>query len=346
MNTLTQSSSHYSSRFQELDVLRGLAALLVVFSHYIPYWDRYFNEIWVLVPNLWGFNAVKFFFVISGFVIFFTLDKCKTVFDFSASRFGRLYPAYIATLILVSVISIIFFDKNFWLGGFLANSTMFQEFLGYPHFDNVYWSLSVELAFYLNVAVLLTLKLHRNIIPIVFFWLISSCLWHELIYDSALKNRDWLALFFALDYAPYFAIGMLFFDAAKKGWNIKRISLLILCVSTEYILSSWDGVLIALGSIITVFLAMNGQLRFSINKVTLWLGTISYSLYLVHRNLGYASLTALHDAGIDHTLAIPLVTLFALVLASLITYKIEQPLAKQIKITYSKMKMKMKERSL
>lgn len=320
------------NRYQEIDVLRGLAAFTVVLSHYIPYWDRYVSEIPVLIPNSWGFNAVKLFFVISGFVIFFTLDRCKTLFDFSLSRFARLYPAYITVLVFVYLIGLLFLDKGLWLSGFLANTTMFQEFLGYSHFDNVYWSLSVELAFYLNAALLLVLGAHKKIKTLVLVWLFASILWHTVIFSPEDEARDWFALLFVLDYIPYFAMGMLFFDAKKNnGWNTSGTSLLLLCIATEYLLSSWTGMAIAIGSATLFYLALNYYLRFAINKFTLWLGAISYALYLVHRNLGYAALKALGEAGAGPVFSIILTTIAAVLLASIITFTIERPLASRIK---------------
>lgn len=90
----TADSKEPRVRVEQIDVLRGLAALTVVFSHYFPFWDRYVEDILVIVPGAYGFYAVKLFFVISGMVIFMTLDKCNSVADFAVLRFSRLYPAY------------------------------------------------------------------------------------------------------------------------------------------------------------------------------------------------------------------------------------------------------------
>src|SRR5262245_55208370 len=81
-----------SGRFLELDVLRGLAAMTVVFFHFSRHGTRYFEaypfDFW---PGEFG---VHLFFTISGFVIYFTLERSRTVGDFLFSRFSRLYPAY------------------------------------------------------------------------------------------------------------------------------------------------------------------------------------------------------------------------------------------------------------
>ena len=132
------------ARLKEIDVLRGLAAIWVVLSHYQPHWALYLGPTFVLVPNLAGRYAVLLFFVISGFVIFMTLDRCKTVLDFAVLRFSRLYPAYWAALGISTVISIVLFGSTLWPGGVLTNATMFQEFFGFPNTDVVFWSLTVR----------------------------------------------------------------------------------------------------------------------------------------------------------------------------------------------------------
>ena len=87
----------------------------------------------------------------------------------------------------------------------------------------------------------------------------------------------------------------------------------------------WDDLGIAAIVFGTFALALTGHLRFLVSPVTLWLGTISYPLYLIHRNLGYFSLDWLHEAGVPTTVALALVTLGALALACALTFVVEQP---------------------
>ncbi|MGH8570821.1 MAG: acyltransferase family protein, partial [Gammaproteobacteria bacterium] len=72
-------------------------------------------------------------------------------------------------------------------------------------------------------------------------------------------------------------------------------------------------------------LAITGPLRFSISPVTLWLGGISYSLYLSHHNLGYSLLARLHDVGLSVSSSFLITLAGALIMAALLTYTVEQP---------------------
>ena len=335
------------SRFREIDVLRGLAAGTVLFSHYLPYWNRYLDKNLVLVPNEYGYFAVKLFFVISGFVIFMTLDHCKTVVDFAVSRFSRLYPVYWASILVATSIGAVAFGDPIWLGGIVTNLTMFQQFLGYPHLDNVYWSLSVELAFYLNAAWIFAIGLHRKPQWIVLVWLLLASLWALALHAPGEVTafdlgggdlpRDWFALLFSLDYSPYFALGVLFHSVQRRGWSVSIAVLMALAFLVEVLFASWEGaaVFLVVGSLFA--LAVGGLLHFLVSRVTLWLGAVSYSLYLVHRNLGYRLLPWLHDHGLSAALAIGLTLVAALLLATALTYAVERPASAYIRARYARL---------
>lgn len=323
-------------RFKEVDVLRGLAAMTVVLSHYNPFWARYNYPIPVLVEGSYGHNAVLLFFVTSGFVIFMTLDKCRTVLDFAVLRFSRLYPVYWATLIFATLVRSGIFGRDLWVSGFLANLTMFQEFVRFPNLDNVYWSLTVELAFYLNVAWVLALGLHRYRRRVIATWLLVSCLWALTLHQPEVEQRSLLAILFAFDYAAYFCVGVTLFDVVKRGWSGAAAALIGLALLTQALVSGLHDAGLLVLATAAMGLALSGKIHFVVNRVTLWLGAISYSLYLIHRNIGYLLLEKLHEAGLGAMLSIFLVTALALLLASFFTYVVEQPVQKRIRRTYTR----------
>src|SRR5262245_3655062 len=77
-------------RFEELDVLRGVAAMAVVIFHYSGHATRYLTGFPFHFKL--GEHGVQLFFAISGFVIFMTLENTQRLRDFVVSRFSRLYP--------------------------------------------------------------------------------------------------------------------------------------------------------------------------------------------------------------------------------------------------------------
>jgi peptidoglycan/LPS O-acetylase OafA/YrhL len=325
LKDIAEISAPVPNRFEAVDVLRGLAALWVVLSHYLPYWTRYFGPAHIIVPNEWGYYSVKLFFVISGFCIFRSLCKCDSIVDFAVNRFSRLYPAYWASLLIATTAGVLVFGDQFWMGGFVVNGTMLQDFLGYSRFDNVYWSQTVLISFFVLAGCSLAFRLHNRPLPLVTVWLAAACAWVWIAPPSGVDQRDYFAMILSLDYAPYFTMGIVFHEVTERGWSHHRAAVILFAAATEFLIAGWVGFCVAFFSALLFLLAINGRLAFLTNPVFLWLGAISYSLYLIHRNLGYQSLRWMHEHQLGPALAVSLAIFGALILASLITHGIERP---------------------
>lgn len=325
--TLSVPAPPGTRRIEQIDVLRGLAALWVVLSHYQPYWNLYIGPTPIIVPNAAGLHAVELFFIISGFVIFMTLERCRTLLDFIVLRGSRLYPAYWTALLLGAALNVFVWQESLWPRGLLVNLTMFEEFVGVPRADNVFWSLTVELAFYLNVAWVFALGAHRYPRVLVGIWLLATSVWALAGGQADLdhEHRLWPALLFAFDYAPYFATGIIFFDVTQRGWSRAGAALLLFAALVEWLIGGWVAVLIAAFVASLVWLAVRGYLWFLVSRATLGLGAISYSLYVIHRNLGYKALDWLHAHDVGAAVAMPLVIGGMILVAMIMTYGIERP---------------------
>lgn len=314
-----------TDRVLGLDVLRGVAAVAVMFSHYINWWDRYVVDIPFIAPGLYGYHAVQLFFVISGVVIFNTVQKCHSVGHFAFLRFSRLYPTYWATLLGVALIGWVLFGLKPWLGGLIVNATMFQEFLGYHNIDYVYWSLTVELAFYLHVAWLLALGWHHQVHRICVVWLLLSCVWAVLVGKPDDDTRDVFALLLALDQAAFFVIGIMIFTIREKGVDRFKLGIMGAAIATACLVEGLRGLVVAVIVTALVAAAMFGKLGFLVNRVTLWFGGISFALYLVHHNLGYLVLERLSAAGFGPIASMAAAVVISVLLAWLVSEVVEKP---------------------
>ena len=88
MTAVVQSSASKDHRFHVLDGMRGVAALLVVFQHYYhPFFSVYF-------PN--AFISVDFFFILSGFVVYYAYAERivagQPAREYLVRRLARLFP--------------------------------------------------------------------------------------------------------------------------------------------------------------------------------------------------------------------------------------------------------------
>jgi len=107
------------NRIQLLDSFRFLAIFFVVFFHFFSSWTQpEFNGNYYPYGNAlsayfkYGYLGVQFFFIISGFVIFFTLEKSKKMTEFMVKRFIRLLPAMILCSIITYILVPILDPEN------------------------------------------------------------------------------------------------------------------------------------------------------------------------------------------------------------------------------------------
>jgi len=120
--------------------------------------------------------------MVSGFVIFWTLNKTEKPLDFLVSRFSRLYPAYWLAVIVTfsAVYAFGLSGREISINNAIANILMFHEYLKIPHVDGVYWTLTVELTFYFWIF-LIYLSSNLNKVEEIFSFLVIISIAHSFI---------------------------------------------------------------------------------------------------------------------------------------------------------------------
>ncbi|HEE0502892.1 TPA: acyltransferase, partial [Klebsiella pneumoniae] len=113
-------------RLPLLDLTRWFAALAVVIFHYFYMVSDVRNDYpYAQCFIKYAYLAVQLFFIISGFVIFMSVDNKKGPFVFLTSRFIRLYPAYIISVFLTfAFVYLIPISYPFDFNDFFGNLTM------------------------------------------------------------------------------------------------------------------------------------------------------------------------------------------------------------------------------
>jgi len=341
---------HPLSYRPDIDGLRALAVLSVVLFHAFPEWIH------------GGFIGVDIFFVISGYlissIIFKGLDNKSFSFgDFYLRRIKRIFPALI--IVLISCLTFGWFvllsdeyqqlGKHVFGAATFTNNFIFWAESGY--FDNDastkpllhLWSLSIEEQFYFLWPVLLwgiyKWKIHLG--KVLLILTISFTILHFYIF-----HPDRIAAFFA-PYARFFELLIGASIAYKHLHTQKR--------NTSRIYKIFKSIqsLIGLGLIITGIQIITKESHFpgyyallspvlgsaliidsskeSIlnkylfsNKVFVWIGLISYPLYLWHWPLlSFGNIIASQMPSLDLRIAL---VILAFIFASLTYYLIEKPI--------------------
>lgn len=299
---MTQSIAN-KPRLHEIDLLRFLAALAVVLFHYTFRGEAADDMTTFSIPSFspvtkYGFLGVHLFFIISGFVILMTAQH-GSLRRFVISRITRLYPAFWCCCTLTAAVIWLAADTRYIVAfnQWLINLTMLNSFIYVPSVDGVYWSLCIELKFYLLMLVLLFFGQVGEIEKYLWFWLFAAVLlW--------LRPLPYLYALLIPEYAPYFVAGSTFYLIFRDGWSASKLLLIAYSFSASLLMvhddwmhmqahfdeASFDFIIIA-GAIACFFLIFlliaSGLLqRFSYSGFV-YLGVLTYPLYLVHQNIGF-----------------------------------------------------------
>jgi peptidoglycan/LPS O-acetylase OafA/YrhL len=336
--TIEASTATKDARIADLDALRGLAALAVVLFHYTTRYDALYghgSRPWLDLP--WGHFGVQLFFGISGFVIFMTLDRTRSLADFAVSRASRLYPAYWTAMVATTAVMLVAGRNELLVSPaiFAANFTMLQSFAGLPSVDGVYWTLAVELAFYVAMAALWQLRLLGRIELILLGWISLKWVWTFAPALAGVEPSWLLGALLVQQHIPFFAIGIVAYrlrsGTADPRWPAAVIAAALVTVAA---CDDFAHLLVAaLTAGVLLLVALRGLEQLTA-RLLVWLGSISYSLYLLHQYIGFALLARLEAAGVNANAAIALTLATALLLAAAATFWIERPVLRAVRGWY------------
>lgn len=280
-------------RLDILDYARFIAVLLVISFHYT------FNGIvngkissiaympFIIEYSQYGYLGVELFFLISGYVIFYSA-KNRTASQFLTARALRLYPAYWFAIIFTSIFA------YFWGGDFMsvnlsqiiANFTMFQNYFGYANVDGVYWTLILEVQFYIAVFLLLFIGMQKYFEAIFIVWpilILLAFLFHlHIPYFSG--------------YFSYFSAGALFaIMKEKKTWPVILSTIVSYTLSISFSISNMKNnslneyiviAIISLFFLLFIIQDMKKMQEINLPKAKI-LSALTYPIYLIHAHFGY-----------------------------------------------------------
>jgi peptidoglycan/LPS O-acetylase OafA/YrhL len=336
-----------------LDGLRLVAALMVVSYHYIARGDAWtaasphgFPHV-VYVASRYGFFGVELFFLISGFVICMS-GMGRSLGQFFVARVVRLYPAYWFAVLATAVVVTLWPTVNQPLAhtDVVTNLTMLQIPLHTPNVDGVYWTLWVELRFYLLFALVVFFGVtYRRVVAFCALWTVASvatmAVGGPLLDDG--RSSTILQLAIVPQYSPYFIAGMAFFLMHRFRpdpllWGIVGIQLMLAIHHLgvdPMIMHKFNGAAASVEPIVIVFLFAIMALV-ALHKLSVgwqWLtvaGTLTYPLYLLHQHIGWILIDTLQHAVPAPVVVVAVVTLM-LIAAWLVHRLIERPVAARMK---------------
>lgn len=297
-----------SGRLAFADGLRGLAALWVVLFHCSE--GGHLERLKAAMPSLasrflfdWGHLGVPVFFVLSGYVMMHSVRGLaftpRFAGRFMLRRLLRLTPPYYASILFVVVYSVV---KSGLQGSalefpshkmFAAHLLYLQDILSLGNISSVYWTLSIEIQFYLAFSALM-LSIH---------WLDprgeASARKNIVLGLATLAALPWA---FGLSTVPLYPGGFpsfwycfmlgLYGSLQSQSSGMRKIFFSFITVLALFGFADGTGFTIAaVCAAGLLYLGENMKIvRNTLNnRVLQFLGLISYSLYLIHNQITGAS---------------------------------------------------------
>ncbi|MEO8194607.1 MAG: acyltransferase [Gemmatimonadales bacterium] len=265
------------ARIAVIDPLRGLAALAVACMHivhemgFVPMDTRLFSSAPI------GRAGVQVFFVISGFVIPYALQKSGyRVRDFGRfllKRLVRLDPPYIAAIALAVLIA----AYGTWMKQdafpysppqLLVHLGYLNVFFRYHWVNPVFWTLGVEVQYYIAVGLMFPLIMRRSV-----FWLVVAPACQLL----AATSTQQLYIF---PHLSFFLLGIAAFHYRQGLLDRKLFAFAVFMISLHtFFISVTAAIACILAAIAMAFFSFAP-------RPLVALGAISYSLYLLHWPVG------------------------------------------------------------
>lgn len=272
-----------ATRLDNVQALRGIAAMMVCAYHLAGHTDG-MNRLLpaddpVLKISSFGPTGVFVFFVISGFIIPYSMHRSKYetryFFSFWKKRLWRLHPPYVVTLLLT--IGLAVFNQitgktmeDLSATRILSHFFYLTKILEMEWFNPIFWTLAIEIQYYLVLA-------------LAFPLLNSEARWKRALFILLLSASTWLLKDdrFITFYIGPFLMGFVLFYILIKKINMTECLLYALLASFNiyyFVGSHW---LIASFFAVFFILYIQKTPRFMNN-----VGEVSYSLYLTHPLFG------------------------------------------------------------
>ncbi len=338
-----------NKNLQLIQLLRGIAALLVVLLHTTINANEIFNSDFLFNFFKFGGAGVDTFFVLSGFVITYTSQKNIGYADklpsFIKRRCVRIYPTYwiIISLFLLSQILLPAFYRTHFSFSLTNIFSTYLLFPGHGMVNGVSWTLSYELFFYLLFCFAFIIKNKKNSFGLAISYAAAVILLPLGGYNYN-NESPWLSLITSpmnVEFLMGVTVVVLLPCISKK------ISIPFICLGS--IIFLLDGILTNMHYTlfpnsfnrvvffgVPSFFIITGLVKYELShsvkpyKIFLLLGESSYSLYLIHLPLIVASFKVIAKLNMqDKTLLhnIPILIIGIICLISIKFYKfVEKPI--------------------
>jgi peptidoglycan/LPS O-acetylase OafA/YrhL len=299
--------SNKLERLHQIDGLRAVAIILVVFHHSM-------NGPLIALLNMHGYyligefsrsffsSGVELFFVISGVVLLRPYLRGEKIFNnrkYVIRRLQRIWPPYIVALLISGVVAFIVTSYPTWFSKSIPMRFSLYKWIKQIFIINIgatyngaWWSLNLEIIFYILIPliipiVLMVNKKKLNMAIMLIILLIMSEIAHYYIKVNRgiiVDTVQLIALF--IIYLPCFFSGIILASyniSYRMGYFLSMVGLIYLSIALPLSLSINNAFgLLYFGLVLVSFKEQGITNKILKSNLFVWIGERSYSIFLVH----------------------------------------------------------------
>lgn len=293
------------NKLNGVQYLRGYAAILVVINHLWPHNGYIYKKL--NFENIGGFG-VDIFFVISGFIMAYTLNDFTkknnhlAAYEFIKKRVERIYPLYFVILapsFIIYVLKCMYGSSNFSIATVLGSVLLLPSFNNSESYHMIMspaWTLVYEMFFYVTLSLIIAISKSKNTCIVMYSLIITAVVFSVNIFGLKGDRLGWVNLSYMVGDPIFFDFIMGFIIFYMKKVNLKTklsraVMIFIVVIITLFAMfMASKGLPRILSFGLTSFILV---LLFTVNidsidngrfqKEALLLGGASYSIYLTHQ---------------------------------------------------------------
>lgn len=313
---------------RSIEGLRGITVSMIVLFHVIYRYQQLYIQDQVMSDYLgiskWGEIGVSIFLMISAY--FLIESNKETLLRYVKKKILRLWPQYFVAISVIFLVTRFIYlpERTVTIYDYFLNCFFINGYIGTPYVDGAHWYLTVLIGMYFVYAISSHFKLEKKLYWCT-AWIVLAVLFKAFSKVCDFQIFDIMYRLLGGDFIGLASWGILTKQIQNKKLNRKDTLIILISIGLSLgyaiaINSVWRIIGAAIG-IVLVNICVNFDPSILKLKPLVFLGTISYPLYLIHQNLSYIIMRKLQF--VCSSLLSKIVTIGIILCISYIMYKLE-----------------------
>lgn len=277
-------------RNKSIDGLRSSLALIIVFFHYYCRFNQiYFSNCFLGFRYL-GVIGGETFMILSCYLLTKEYNDNFRLIQYIKRKFFRLYPRYFLSITFTMICLHIFYlpNRTVSLKDYFYNILFINGYLQTPYVDSAHWYIFTLFSAILVVGLLKKLHIFDKFLSYI-CWMCFA----YIIFKSKFIGSKILYNILGGNYIGIICAGLslgrfLNSEYISKIYLLKFGGIILCSFLYTYVFKDTSSTLLLIPALVIVWSVVNFKIKFLQNKFFLHLSKLSYSLYLIHQNIGYS----------------------------------------------------------